>query len=139
MSNPNIGCILLVNMNRGKYIAKVFGEFFGQMQSRSGKRLKTIFTASTIIAATVYYIGPAAEHTYTWFYDTLRYTFIISGITALFSGCALGVMSVGQSAGKQDFLRQLAVTLRRVFLYLFLPCAIVTILLVLIVTLANQV
>lgn len=51
---------------------------------------------------------------------------IVSSITFIATLCLLGIRSVGQDHGRQTFLGQAVFVVSRVVLFLFLPCAILT-------------
>jgi len=67
-----------------------------------------------------------------WLQTTVIGFLILNVFIFLASFCILGVKAAGRSHGKRTLLEQTMFTLSRVGLYLFLPCAIITALLVLV-------
>ncbi len=59
--------------------------------------------------------------------NPLLVVLIVSGLTFITSFCLLGIKAAGRSAGKRTFLAQFVYTLLRVILYILLPCALITV------------
>jgi len=119
------------NPKSGQVDSAVDSLFGAEATTASGRLILNVCKVSGIIA----FSGPIIG----FFTDTLHWiprpvavtVLVIAVLTFITTFCILGIRSAGQSAGKRTFLSQAWYTFSRVTLYIFLPCAVLTLLIIL--------
>lgn len=63
---------------------------------------------------------------YPWTNDAINFLILLSLFLFIFSFWYLGIRTVGIRAGKRSFISQASFSMQRLFVYLLLPCALLT-------------
>lgn len=104
--------------------------FGPDVQTASDRRLLKLCKGTGFIAFSAQVLDPFINDIHGILLTGILAAVAISALTFIGTLCLLGIRSAGRSVGKKSFYAQAIYVLARVTLYVFIPCAIITFLLI---------